>query len=947
MNDMRTSTATLQTIFIALLFSIVSNSAFSQGNLVAYFPFDGNIIDVSSSPNLAQSQGITYCPDRFGQVNSAVRFDASPDRILVPQTTFNVNALDAITISFWMRREVFDFPGYNPHLAVIGDRDLNNYALAVDVEYARNVNTPQFRDLLFFYNYSSFNNFTELTHPNPIANSSWHHCAYVVNRITRKTELFVDGIGSGQLDYIYNPVTLNYMSIGNHPMLNWAFLGDLDEFRIHDRALSQSEITTLMNGSSATTCANNLLANPSFANHLANWNGTGGTWQTGNLELCQTGQLAYQTVAAQAGQNYQFHYTAKTAGTNQNVLFGLKFLSSTWNVLATNYSSFDSPTGFTSNFIEKLAPAGTAWVEVSIAKQNSGCVQVSEVCLTKDGGTPNPCSNDVTPPVISACPQSITISSTAPNPTWTAPTATDNCPGAVTVTGSAASGQAFAVGATTVTYTARDAANNTSTCSFVITVQAPPTGGGCINNLLQNASFDNNLNNWNGTGSTTQNGNLELCQIGDLRYQTVAAEAGKTYQFHYTAKTAGSNQNVLFGLKFLSSSWNVLGSEYSSFDSPGAFGSNFIQKVAPVGTTWVEVSIAKQNSGCVQVSEVCLTKDGGTPNPCTNDVTPPIISACPQSITISSTAPNPTWAAPTATDNCSGALPMTSTHSSGQQFAVGATTVTYTARDAAQNTSTCSFVVTVTQGIGNPNCSIMATFPWQDWISEVKVNNALNTSGKAQYTNYTTPVFTAARGVATAIELTTSFSYFTYDEYYRVWIDFNQDNIYQANEIAYQGIMTRPADGTASKKLTGTFTVPTSAMLGNTKMRIIMRRGAYPVDACTNIVEGEVEDYSFHIAVQALQSSGGNAVVETDPFNEVLIYPNPATQQAFIDLNVLKGAPTIIRIFDAFGKLHHSALATTAVYGLNLIGWESGVYMVRLETEGARARVMKLVVVGL
>jgi hypothetical protein len=138
------------------------------------------------------------------------------------------------------------------------------------------------------------------------------------------------------------------------------------------------------------------------------------------------------------------------------------------------------------------------------------------------------------------------------------------------------------------------------------------TGQTCTNNLLTNASFAANLTGWNGSGGTWQNGNLELCQIGALYNQTVQGEAGKTYQFHYTAKTPGTNQNVLFGLKFLSASWNVLGTEYSSFDSPGVFGSNSISKLAPAGTAWVEVSIGKTNSGCVQVSEVCLVKSSPT-----------------------------------------------------------------------------------------------------------------------------------------------------------------------------------------------------------------------------------------------------------------------------------------------------------------------------------------------
>ena len=52
------------------------------------------------------------------------------------------------------------------------------------------------------------------------------------------------------------------------------------------------------------------------------------------------------------------------------------------------------------------------------------------------------------------------------------------------------------------------------------------------------------------------------------------------------------------------------------------------------------------------------------------------------------------WTEPTSGDNC-GVTSFTSTHNSGDAFAVGTTTVTYTAEDAAGNQTTMSFTVTV------------------------------------------------------------------------------------------------------------------------------------------------------------------------------------------------------------------------------------------------------------
>src|SRR5206468_1380667 len=56
-----------------------------------------------------------------------------------------------------------------------------------------------------------------------------------------------------------------------------------------------------------------------------------------------------------------------------------------------------------------------------------------------------------------------------------------------------------------------------------------------------------------------------------------------------------------------------------------------------------------------------------------------------------------TWTAPTATDNCSSGsdLTLTSNHNPGETFPGGETTVTYMAKDKANNTATCTFKVKV------------------------------------------------------------------------------------------------------------------------------------------------------------------------------------------------------------------------------------------------------------
>lgn len=78
------------------------------------------------------------------------------------------------------------------------------------------------------------------------------------------------------------------------------------------------------------------------------------------------------------------------------------------------------------------------------------------------------------------------------------------------------------------------------------------------------------------------------------------------------------------------------------------------------------------------------------------DITPPVILNCPANIHLNNGDPNPTWVAPTVTDNCGGAsIVPTSGPVPGDPIGYGETkTVVYTATDNVGNISTCSFTIT-------------------------------------------------------------------------------------------------------------------------------------------------------------------------------------------------------------------------------------------------------------
>ena len=104
----------------------------------------------------------------------------------------------------------------------------------------------------------------------------------------------------------------------------------------------------------------------------------------------------------------------------------------------------------------------------------------------------------------------------------------------------------------------------------------------------------------------------------------------------------------------------------------------------PVGTTTVTCSTTAGPSCSFDVT----VTDGEAP-----------ALVCPGNVTATASGESceavVTYAAPTVTDNCSGAGAPVCSPASGSTFPVGTTTVTCTATDAAGNTGSCSFTVTV------------------------------------------------------------------------------------------------------------------------------------------------------------------------------------------------------------------------------------------------------------
>ncbi|MGB0523897.1 MAG: PKD domain-containing protein [Flammeovirgaceae bacterium] len=129
-----------------------------------------------------------------------------------------------------------------------------------------------------------------------------------------------------------------------------------------------------------------------------------------------------------------------------------------------------------------------------------------------------------------------------------------------------------------------------------------------------------------------------------------------------------------------------------------------------------------------------------------------------------------------------------------------------------------------------------------EWIASVQVENFTNNSDAQLYSDFTNQTVPLTRGTANSITLTPGFSGTAYNEYFRVWIDYNQDGDFDdSGELAFD------AGSASNAAVNGTITPAGNVALGTTRMRISMKYNSAP-SACGDIGDGEVEDYTVNIS---------------------------------------------------------------------------------------------------
>jgi hypothetical protein len=201
--------------------------------LVAYYPFNGNANDESGNGNNAVENNAMLVTDRFGNAQRAYSFDGVDDHIKVPDAP-NFHITNSLTISAWVKlgSQAIDYQN-------IVSRWYNNGVSAASyvLEIDQNNKKPQFRHV-------GPTGLVGTTANHDIILNTWTHI--VGSYDGNYTRIYIDGKlstsvpNTGAISNASAP-----LMIGRHENNSNPFNGAIDDIRIYNRALSESEIDSL------------------------------------------------------------------------------------------------------------------------------------------------------------------------------------------------------------------------------------------------------------------------------------------------------------------------------------------------------------------------------------------------------------------------------------------------------------------------------------------------------------------------------------------------------------------------------------------------------------------------------------------------------------------------------------------------------------------------------
>jgi bacillolysin len=252
------------------------------------------------------------------------------------------------------------------------------------------------------------------------------------------------------------------------------------------------------------------------------------------------------------------------------------------------------------------------------------------------------------------------------------------------------------------------------------------------------------------------------------------------------------------------------------------------------------------------------------------------------------------------------------------------------AKDAAGNVSAASNVVNVTTTAATVTyCASQGNSTADERIGKVVFGTINNTStGTTGYENYTAISTNASRGTAYTITITPTWTSTVYSEGYAVFIDYNQDGDFaDAGETVWT---KATSTGTTA---TGTITIPATATLGTTRLRVSMKYNGIPT-SCETFSYGQVEDYSISITASGaiVNQEIAAGLIETNETSRFALYPNPVVDE--LNVSLTENTGYTFRITNTLGQ--QVSAGELSANPIDVRTLKTGLYIIELNNGNKR-----------
>ncbi|MBF0376481.1 MAG: LamG domain-containing protein [Desulfamplus sp.] len=216
--------------------------------LVAYYPFNGNANDESGNGNNGAVNGAVLTKDGLGNPNSAYSFDGVNDYISVAYNASKpiFNLENKFTYSLWFyANSSGDLTNNQP---LIGRQQCQNAFPSAELDLLKS-------EIAFTLNYQNSATHSQFIPLQTITPNQWTHIAATYDKDTNQVSVYLNGkniLSESYSQTIWKPETSFW--IGGIPKPDnysscWeTFLnGNIDNIRVYNRSLSQSEIEEIYN----------------------------------------------------------------------------------------------------------------------------------------------------------------------------------------------------------------------------------------------------------------------------------------------------------------------------------------------------------------------------------------------------------------------------------------------------------------------------------------------------------------------------------------------------------------------------------------------------------------------------------------------------------------------------------------------------------------------------